>query len=81
MAANHTHSFRIVSISLEGPIKVLYNCQCSKTEVVVPSKRIRKVPTYVKASFWDKLLETLEDPAALEEVRLGMIRWLQKQYS
>ena len=49
---------RIVSWTTEGPLKVLTSCpSCSKTEVVVPNKRLRKLPAGFTAESWLIFLE------------------------
>jgi hypothetical protein len=44
---------RIISWTETGPLKVLMSCpSCSKTEVVVPNRRLRNIPAGFTAESW-----------------------------
>jgi hypothetical protein len=54
----HAHAMRIISYTLEGPLKVLTGCAwCSKTEVVKPNPLLRNIPAGFTRASWGQFLK------------------------
>jgi hypothetical protein len=74
----HAHSYRAISLTLEGPLKVLFCCRsCGDTETVKRSTR-RKVLPGVPEQFWGRL-GSASSQEAVEGLRIDLTRELERR--
>jgi hypothetical protein len=74
----HAHSYRAISITLEGPLKVLFCCRsCGSTETVKKSTK-RKVLPGVPDEFWGRL-GSIDSQEAEGFLRTDLIRELERR--
>lgn len=58
---SHPHRMREISRTLEGPLKTITSCaDCGKTEVIKPTRRLRKVRDGYTPETWEALLQEAE---------------------
>jgi len=75
----HAHSYRVISLTTEGPLKVLLSCRsCGDTDTVKKSTR-RKVLPGVPEQFWSRLGSIGSDQGAEESLRADLIRELERR--
>lgn len=73
----HTHSYRVIALTLDGPLKVLFSCRgCGNTEIGTTISK-KKVLPGVPEQFWSRLGSVRTDPKAEEGLRADLLKELE----
>ena len=74
----HSHSYRAISLTLEGPLKVLFCCRSCTSTVSVEKSTKRKVLPGVPDEFWGRL-GSMGSQEAEGFLRIDLIRELERR--
>lgn len=75
----HAHSYRVISLTLDGPLKVLFSCrECGSNQIVASGSKKRALPG-VPEEFWGRLASSRRSEGAMEGLRNDLVRELARR--
>lgn len=76
---SHSHSYRAISITLKGPLRVLFACRSCGAVEYAEAGKIKKVLPGVPEQFWSRLGSVVTDPKAVEGLRADLIKEFERR--